>query len=88
MNRKHLIHRTIAPRLSELFNEGYDLLKMVNPEAKHFAVLFYDDGEEIKTRIVPMSDEDMKEVFDVTQKSVRYIAHTDENSNFVKGEEL
>lgn len=88
MNRKHLVHRTIAPRMSELLSEVYDLLKMTTPEAKHFSVLFYDNGAEIQTRIIPMGDEDMKEIFDVTKKSVRYIAHTDEDNNFVKGEEV
>ena len=87
MNRKHLVHRTIAPRLSELLNEAYDLLKMATPEAIHFAVLFYDNGEEIQTRIIPMGDGDVKEIFDVTEKTVRYIAHTDEDNNFVRGEE-
>ncbi len=88
MNRKHLVHRTIAPRMSELLDEVYDLLKMATPESKNFTVLIRDNGGEIQTRIIPMGDKSMADIFEVSETSVKYIAHTDEDNNFVKGEEV
>ena len=87
MKRKFLVHRTIAPRLSELFNEIYDLLKMATPGATDFSVLIHNDGKEIQTRIVPMMPKDMDDIFKATQETVKYIAHTDKDNNFTKGEE-
>ena len=87
MNRKFLAHRTVAPRLSELFNEAYDLLKAATPGVKNFTVLIHDNGEEIQTRIIPMMNEHMADIFEASESSVKYVAHTDENSNFIKGEE-
>lgn len=88
MKGKFLTHRTVAPRLSELFNEAYSLLKMTTPGTTDFSVLIRDDGKEIQTRIVLMTPRDMDDIFKVTQETVEYIAHTDENNNFTKGEEV
>lgn len=87
MKGKFLAHRTVAPRLSELFNEAYEILKMTNPEATDFSVLIRDNGKEIQTRIVPMTSKDMDDIFEVTQGTIGYIAHTDESNNFISGEE-
>ena len=87
MNRKFLVHRTVAPRLSELFSETYELLKTVHPEAKNFAVLIRDEGDEIKTRILPMTERAITELLDISDDKVSYIVHTDGDSNFIKGEE-
>ena len=87
MKGKFLVHRTIAPRLSELLGETYDLLKIVHPDAKNFAVLISDDDEEIKTRVLPMTDRAMDELYEASNDRVRYTAHTDAEHNFTKGEE-
>ena len=87
MKGKFLVHRTVAPRLSELLGEVHSLLKIVHPNIKNFAVLIRDDGGEIKTRILPLTDHSMGELYEVSDEKVRYIAHTDENSNFIRGEE-
>ena len=87
MNRKFLVHRTVAPRLSELFSESFELLKNVNPRAKNFAVLIRDEGDEITTRILPLTERAIAELFNISDDKVSYIAHTDEDSEFIKGEE-
>ena len=87
MRGKFLIHRTVAPRLSELLDEVYDLLKVVNSDAHNFTILIRDNGEEIQTRVFPMDSKDMEELFDTINHSIKYVAHTDENSNFIRGEE-
>lgn len=87
MKGKFLAHRTVAPRLSELFNEAYKLLKMTNPGTTDFSVLIRDDGKEIQTRIIPMMSKDMDDIFKVTQETIEYIAHTDDDNNFISGEE-
>ncbi len=87
MNRKFLIHRTIAPHLSELFNEIYDSLTTVHPGVKNFAILLHDCGDNIQTRILPLTEKAMKDMADATEGKVKYVAYTDEESNFIKGEE-
>ena len=87
MKGKFLAHRTVAPRLSELLSETFTLLKKVYPDIRNFAVLIHDDGEEIKTRVMPLTDNEMGELYEASDDKVRYVAHTDENSNFIKGEE-
>lgn len=88
MKGKHLVHRTIAPRVSGPLDEVYSLLKMATPEVKNFTILIRDNGGEIQTRIIPMSDKCMADIFEVSENSVKYIAHTDEDNNFVRGEEV
>lgn len=87
MKGKFLAHRTVAPLLSELLDEVYDLLKMTAPGVTDFSVLIRDDGEEIQTRIIPMTPKDMDDIFETTQETIKYIAHTDKDNNFIKGEE-
>ncbi len=87
MNRKFLVHRTVAPQISKLLNDLYDHLKTVNPDVDDFIIMIHDDGPEIQTRIMPMRGADMVELFHKSSDMVKYIAHTDENNNFVSGEE-
>lgn len=87
MKGKFLVHRTVAPRLSELLSETHSLLKIVHPNTKNFAVLIRDDGGEIKTRVLPLTDRAMGELYEISNDKVSYTVHTDENSNFISGEE-
>ena len=87
MSRKHLAHRTVAPRLSELFDEVYNILTLVHPDTKAFGILFRENNDDIQTRILPMDSEDMDEMFEISEKTVGYAVQTDEENNFVKGEE-
>ena len=87
MKGKFLVHRTVAPQISKLLNDLYDHLKTVNPGVEDFIIMIHDDGPEIQTRIMPMRGADMVELFHESSDSVEYVAHTDENNNFVSGEE-
>lgn len=87
MNRKFLVHRTVAPHLSELFNELYDALVLVNPNTDNFAVLIHNGGDEIQARVMPMSEKAMGELIGVSNNKIKYVAHVDEHGNFTKGEE-
>lgn len=87
MKGKFLVHRTIAPRLSELLSEAYELLKKVHPNDKNFALLISYDEKEIKTRVIPLTNNEMNELYESSDDKVRYIAYTDGNSNFIRGEE-
>lgn len=87
MSRKNLVHRTIAPRLSELVTEMYELLEKAHPDTKNFVLLIRNDEEEIRARILPLTDNAMNELYEVSNDKVTYIAHTDEEHNFIGGEE-
>lgn len=87
MKGKFLVHRTIAPRLSELLSELHSVLTIVHPNTKNFAVLIHDDGEEIKTRVLPLTDHAMDELYEVSNDKITYTAYTDGEHNFTRGEE-
>lgn len=84
---KNLVCRTITPHLSKLVDETYGLLKLANPDMKDFVLLIRCDEKEIKTRILPLTDRAMNELYEVSDDKVSYIAHTDEEYNFTGGEE-
>ena len=84
---KNLARRTIAPRLSELITEVYELLEKALPNTKNFAVLVSGDEEEINTRILPLTSKEMNEICEVSNDEIGYIAHTDKEHNFIGGEE-
>ena len=88
-SRKFLKERTIAPRISELLSEVYDTLTLVTPNTQNFIILLgTPKGEDIMAaRIIPTDLESMKEMMGDTDGAVRYIAHTDGDNNFIKGEE-
>lgn len=73
--------------MSKLLNDLYYNLKKVNPSVEDFIIMIHDDGPEIQTRIMPMRGADMVELFHESSDSVKYVAHTDENNNFISGEE-
>lgn len=86
-SRENLVRRTVASRLSKLIAEVYELLEAVHPNTKNFAVLINAEEKEVEARILPLTSKEMNRICEASEKYVRYTAYTDEDNNFVRGEE-
>lgn len=87
MAKRYLAQRAASPRLSEMLNGVYDILQAVQPNTNNFLVMFRDTGDVLQTRIMPVDDKTMDDLYTSSEDEVNYVATTDENNNFV-GEEI
>ena len=86
MSNKYMAQKAVAPYLSKLFKEAQKWLKATSGY-DNYVILINGKDEETQTRIFPMDDKEMEEMFKISDKQIKYNVHTDEAHNVI-GEDI
>lgn len=88
MSREFMAERAAAPFLSRRLDDVYRMLRAVNPKVKNFSMIMRDDGDDVQTRIIPLSDEEAEVAFSLSDDLVSYAVATDEEHRVIEEEKM